>query len=120
MEWEKWATRSVRPSLGLHFLRASGWLKHFPEVAELADCPQDPEWHPEGDVFEHTCHCVDAVVQSEAFRKADRKERLLLMFSVLAHDFGKPETTVQAVKAGRLRWISPGHDRAGIPVAELS
>jgi tRNA nucleotidyltransferase (CCA-adding enzyme) len=35
------------------------------------------------------------------------------MFAVLAHDFGKPATTVLAEKKGRQRWVSPGHEPAG-------
>lgn len=118
MEWEKWAMRSIRPSLGLRFLQSTGWLDHFSEISALVNCPQDPFWHPEGDVFNHTCHCVDALVNTELYQNSDRFERLTLMFSVLAHDFGKPETTVQIMKEGKQRWISPAHDRAGIPLAE--
>ena len=118
MEWEKWATQSVRPSLGLKFLKSTGWLKHFAEIAALVDCPQDPEWHPEGDVFVHTCHCLDALVETDHFRSADRFDRLTLMFAVLAHDFGKPLTTCQKIKDGKERWVSPVHDRAGLPLAE--
>lgn len=118
MEWEKWATRSRKPSLGLQFLRATGWLDHFEEIAALIDCPQDPEWHPEGDVFTHTCHCLDALVRLELFKESDRLEKLTLMFGVLAHDFGKPETTEKKLKVDVERWVSPRHDKAGIPLAE--
>jgi tRNA nucleotidyltransferase (CCA-adding enzyme) len=61
-EWEKWASKAVRPSRGLTVLEETGWLAHFPEVAALRGTPQEPEWHPEGDVFTHTQHCVDALV----------------------------------------------------------
>ena len=118
MEWEKWATHSVRPSLGLQFLKATGWITHYPELNDLIDCPQDPLWHPEGDVFVHTCHCLDAMVELEAYREADKSGRLALMFATLAHDFGKPSTTVQKEKKGTLRWVSPGHDQTGPPLAE--
>ncbi|MFM7101038.1 MAG: hypothetical protein ACKO3N_07690 [Verrucomicrobiota bacterium] len=60
-EWFKWATRSEEPGRGLRFLADSGWLVHFPELAALEGLPQDPEWHPEGDVLTHTGHCVDAL-----------------------------------------------------------
>jgi tRNA nucleotidyltransferase (CCA-adding enzyme) len=40
------------------------------------------------------------------------------MFGVLAHDFGKPATTVRAQKRGQLRWTSPGHEAKGGPIAE--
>lgn len=118
MEWEKWATLSIRPSLGLQFLLATQWLEHFPEVFSLVDCPQDPGWHPEGDVFQHTCHCLDALASSNDYREGSYSERLVLMFGVLCHDFGKSETTEQTLKDGALRWVSPRHDQAGIPLAE--
>src|SRR5262249_12847645 len=61
-EWEKWATKSVTPSRGLTVLEQTHWLKHFPEIAALRGTPQEPEWHPEGDVFTHTQFCLDALV----------------------------------------------------------
>jgi len=41
----------------------------------------------------------------------------VLSLAVLAHDFGKPATTVRAEKRGALRWTSPGHESAGGPLA---
>ena len=58
-EWEKWATKSTKPSSGLRVLEETGWLRHFPEVAALRGTLQEPEWHPEGDVFTHTQYCLD-------------------------------------------------------------
>ncbi|MBH54368.1 MAG: polynucleotide adenylyltransferase [Opitutaceae bacterium] len=118
MEWEKWAIRSTMPSLGLKFLHLTGWLQHFPEVAALLNCPQDPLWHPEGDVFAHTCHCMDALVINEKFAKGDRYEKLSLSFAVLGHDFGKPETTIQKEKGDTVFWVSPGHDQVAVPLAD--
>jgi len=117
-EWEKWAVKSVRPSRGLAVLEETGWLRHFPEVAALRGTPQDAEWHPEGDVFTHTQHCLDALVALDEWRQADAPRRRALTLAVLAHDFGKPPTTVQAEKHGRLRWVSPGHESAGGPLTE--
>lgn len=116
-EWEKWATKSVRPSRGLQVLAESGWLGHFPEIAALQGTPQEPEWHPEGDVFAHTGHCLDALTRLPSWQEAAAGRRRRLMFAVLAHDFGKPATTVQTEKKGRLRWTSPGHESAGGPLA---
>lgn len=116
-EWEKWSTRSIRPSRGLEVLAATGWLRHFPEIAALHGCAQEPEWHPEGDVFTHTQCCLDALVTLPAWSDASPAQRRLLMFAVLAHDFGKPATTRQELKRGRLRWVSPGHEAAGGPPA---
>lgn len=117
-EWDKWAVKSLRPSRGLAVLEESGWLRHFPELAALRGTPQEPSWHPEGDVFTHTQHCLDALVALDAWQKAGPARRRLLMFAVLAHDFGKPTTTQRAEKNGSLRWISPGHEPAGGPLAE--
>jgi tRNA nucleotidyltransferase (CCA-adding enzyme) len=117
-EWEKWATKSTRPSRGLTVLEESGWLKHFPEIALLRGTPQDPEWHPEGDVFTHTQHCLDALVALPEWPSSSLARRRLLMFAVLGHDFGKPGTTRREEKRGVLRWLSPGHESAGGPFAE--
>lgn len=118
MEWFKWAMMSQRPSAGLRFLQDTGWLQHFPEIAALAGTPQDPEWHPEGDVFTHTCHCCDALVELPEWREADETTRRVLMFAVLAHDFAKPQTTHEAEREGRMRIVSPGHEEQGGPLAE--
>lgn len=117
-EWDKWATKSARPGMGLVALRETGWLVHFPEVAALDGLPQDPDWHPEGDVFTHTRHCLDALAQLAAWREAGEPLRRLLSFAVLAHDFGKATTTQRAERHGTVRWISPGHEAAGVPLAE--
>lgn len=117
-EWFKWASLSIRPSLGLDFLEATGWIEHFPEIAGLRGVPQDPDWHPEGDVFVHTRHCCDAMAKLEDWRKAVEPDRQILMLSILAHDFGKPSTTRREVVRGVERIISPGHEAAGVPLAE--
>lgn len=117
-EWTKWAEKSARPSRGLAILEETGWLTHFPEIAALRGTQQDPDWHPEGDVFTHTAHCCDALVQLDAWRTASSEHRRILLFAVLAHDFGKPSTTSFADRRGQMRWISPGHESAGGPLSE--
>lgn len=117
-EFFKWAARSVKPSLGLRFLADCGWLEHFPEIAALAGTPQDPRWHPEGDVFVHTGHCLDALVTLDDWRAADEETRIVLTLAVLAHDFAKPHCTHEAEKHGRRCLVSPGHEEAGGPLTE--
>ena len=50
-EWRKLILAGHRISAGLEFLRATGWLAHFPELAATVGVEQDPQWHPEGDVW---------------------------------------------------------------------
>jgi len=118
MEWFKWAVAGKRPSAGLRFLKDTGWLRHFPEIAALDGTPQDPEWHPEGDVFTHTCHCCDALAGLAEWCGADETTRRVVMFAVLAHDFAKPQTTHVAEREGRQRIVSPGHEEQGGPLAD--
>ncbi len=117
-EWDKWCTKATKPSAGLAVLRETGWISFFPEVAALDGLPQEPEWHPEGDVLVHTGHCLDALVGLTAWRDGDARTRRVLALGVLAHDFGKATTTHQAERRGRVRWVSPGHEAAGGPLAE--
>lgn len=117
-EWCKWAEKSVRPSSGLLFLAETGWLEHFPEIAAMQGTPQEPAWHPEGDVFTHTCHCLDALVALPAWKEAAPEARRVYSLAVLAHDFGKSATTTQAVKDGVLRIVSPEHDERGVELAD--
>ncbi|MGA2176980.1 MAG: HD domain-containing protein [Verrucomicrobiota bacterium] len=118
-EWFKWAQQGGRPSAGLRFLIDTEWIDHFPEIKALAGTPQEPEWHPEGDVFTHTCHACDALARLDAWLAADAESRLVYMLAVLAHDFGKPATTQTSLKEGRQRLVSPGHDEAGAELAKI-
>jgi tRNA nucleotidyltransferase (CCA-adding enzyme) len=113
-EWRKWAIKSVRPSLGLLFLRDCEWLEHYPEISSLIGRPQDPRWHPEGDVFVHTCHCLDAMARLPEWQAADDDTKTVLMFAILAHDFGKASTTIVAEDG----ISSAGHESASVPLAE--
>jgi tRNA nucleotidyltransferase (CCA-adding enzyme) len=89
-EWKKLVLKGRRPSRGLGFLRECGWVRHFPELSDLIGCEQDPEWHPEGDVWVHTLHCMDAFATE---RSGDEREDLVVGLAVLCHDLGKPGTT---------------------------
>ena len=113
-EWFKWAAKSAVPSVGLRFLADTEWLEHFPEIAALRGTPQDPEWHPEGDVFTHTGHCCDALAKLPQWQVADEASRIAWMLAVLAHDFGKPAATHEALRDGRMRIVSPGHEQGGV------
>ena len=112
-ELEKLLLRAQRPSIGLGWLHALGVLeKVFPEIHALIDVPQDPEWHPEGDVFVHTRLTVD--LARELIDELSYTRRVTVMLAALAHDFGKPATT--EFIEGRIR--SRGHEGAGVAPAE--
>lgn len=110
-EWKKLILYGKRISLGLEFLRQTAWLQYFPELAAFVDCPQDPEWHPEGDVWAHILLCMDAFANE---RTGDEREDLIIGLGVLCHDLGKPSTTALDSTSGRIRAL--GHDVAGEPL----
>lgn len=117
-EWFKWAAQAVEPSAGLRFLHDTGWISAFPELEALIGVEQDPEWHPEGDVWTHTGHALDALVAGTSWQEADRDTRIVLSLATLSHDFGKPCCTRREIREGRERIISPGHEPAGGPLTE--
>ena len=111
-ELEKLLLRAPRPSLGLHLAcELDVVARLWPALAALAACPQDPEWHPEGDVWTHTCMVVDeAATRKSGF---SYPEQVSLMVGALLHDVGKPLVTT--VIDGRIK--SPGHEGEGVPLA---
>ena len=74
-----------------------------PELEPLADTPQDPEWHPEGDVWTHTLLAMDQA--APLIEGLDRPRALAVMLATLAHDLGKPGTTQRV--DGRIRSHGP-------------
>jgi tRNA nucleotidyltransferase (CCA-adding enzyme) len=107
-EIEKLLMKAKRPSLGWQWARHLEVVRRlFPELATLEGCPQDPEWHPEGDVWTHTLLCLDRGVEESA--GLDYERRLTVMLALLCHDLGKPSTT--SVVDGRIR--SYEHESAG-------
>lgn len=105
-----------RPSIGLTLARQTGAVAAaFPELDRLASTPQDPEWHPEGDVWAHTLMVVDQAAAAVARGAWDLRDQepLHVLLGALLHDLGKPGTTERAVKDGRDRIVSPRHEAAG-------
>jgi tRNA nucleotidyltransferase (CCA-adding enzyme) len=112
-ELEKLLLRAQRPSIGLQLLRDLGAVEQmFPELKALVDVPQEPEWHPEGDVWIHTLLTADRA--RELIDDLPHAKQVTVMLAALAHDFGKPATT--AFVDGRIR--SREHDEAGVPPTE--
>ena len=111
-EWEKLLVQGVRISKGLNFLKDVGWVKYYPELERLIGCQQDPEWHPEGDVWNHTLCCLDAFARERDVRRETEDENLVVGLAVLCHDFGKPACTTYDPVKKRIR--SLGHDEEGV------
>jgi tRNA nucleotidyltransferase (CCA-adding enzyme) len=111
-EMEKLLLRAPRPSIGFDLaLRLEVLERLFPELDALVGCPQEPEWHPEGDVWVHTLMVID-----EARRRIDDLDlprQATVMLGAVCHDLGKPPTT--AVIDGRIR--SMDHEQAGVEPA---
>jgi tRNA nucleotidyltransferase (CCA-adding enzyme) len=116
-EFMKWAVKGVRPGRLVEYLTATGWIVHFPEVQRLIAVPQDPEWHPEGEVAVHTMLVVDAAAAIAARDRLEGDDRAVLTFAALAHDFAKADTTALRERNGRMRWTAFGHEPAGGPLA---
>jgi tRNA nucleotidyltransferase (CCA-adding enzyme) len=116
-EFMKWAIKSKRPGRILEYLAATGWLAHFPLLSRIQGVPQDPEWHPEGDVAAHTMLVVDAAADIAERERLDADNRAVLLFSALTHDLAKADTTELREKDGRMRWTSYSHEKAGGPLA---
>ena len=111
-ELEKLLLVAREPSVGLRWLDTLGATRQlFPEIEALKDVPQQPEWHPEGDVFVHTLLVCDRA--RELIDDLDYARRVTLMLAALCHDFGKPSTT--EFVDGRMR--SRGHAEAGVAPA---
>ena len=111
-EWTKLLLRGRKPSVGLNVLKDCGWTKFYPELHAMIGVPQDPEWHPEGDVWLHTLHCMDAFARE---RVGDRDEDLIVGLAVLLHDIGKATTTKKEEKDNR--WHAYGHEEESFNLA---
>ncbi|HEX9795304.1 MAG TPA: polynucleotide adenylyltransferase [Planctomycetota bacterium] len=105
-EWRQILVRGDHPGAGLNALETVGALRWFPEIEAMRGTPQDPIWHPEGDVFHHTALALDAAVAV----RPDMADPWIEMLGLLCHDLGKPAHTCLE----RGRWRSPNHDVGGV------
>ena len=92
---------------GWDLLDASGLMRQIlPELEAMKGCEQPPQFHPEGDVFQHTRLMLQLLPDEVS---------LPLVFGVLFHDIGKPPTS-SVDEEGRIRFN--GHDRIGAEMTE--
>ena len=92
---------------GWELLDQSGLMRSvLPELDAMKGCLQPEQFHPEGDVFEHTKLMLGLLPE---------KVSAPLVLSVLFHDVGKP-VTAHVDETGRIRFNE--HDRIGAAMTE--
>lgn len=95
-----------KPEIGLDLLDRSGLLAEvLPDIAALHGVEQPPQFHPEGDVYEHVRLMLSKVRQPD----------LDLALGILFHDVGK-KPTARVDEHGRIRFNE--HERVGAEMAE--
>lgn len=110
-ELKKALMKAKSPSVFFAVLRQMEQLDiWFPEVKDLIGVPQNPVFHAEGDVWNHTMLVLD---QAAGLREKAQNP-YGFMLAALTHDFGKAVCTEE--KNGVLH--SYDHEQKGIPLAE--
>jgi tRNA nucleotidyltransferase (CCA-adding enzyme) len=106
---------ALAPSVGFNVAMDLGVIaKLFPELQALSGCPQEPEWHPEGDVWVHNLQVIDRA--RTRIDDLPRPQQLAVMLGAVCHDLGKPATT--RFLDGRIRSLD--HEEQGVaPAAAL-
>ena len=108
-EIEKLLLHAEHPSIGFRLALDLGVLRQvLPELLPLVGCEQEPEWHPEGDVWTHTLMVIDKARALNG--DLDRPRLTTIMLGAVCHDLGKPPTT--AFIDGRIRSLD--HEQAGV------
>ena len=91
------------------------WAEPQTWAREMADCMQDSTWHAEGDVWTHTKMVCDELTKLDQWNDLPRTSQLILLFTAIFHDAGKPATTAIDEQTGRVR--SPKHAQVGMRIA---
>ena len=112
LDIDKHLINDEKPSLFLSEALYEGKLNNYPlcMIRDLKEVPQNPKYHPEGNVFIHTMMVVD----EGAKRRELSNDKRTLMWTLLLHDIGKKPTT--KMRKGRL--TSYDHDKVGAEMAE--
>ncbi|HAJ74375.1 MAG TPA: tRNA nucleotidyltransferase [Lachnospiraceae bacterium] len=111
-ETEKALLKSDTPSVFFKALRDMDQLNDwFPEIKDLIGVEQEPEFHPEGDVWNHTMSVLDAAAKL----REKAHEPTYFMMAALCHDLGKTVSTQKT--DGRIR--SVGHEIRGVEIADV-
>lgn len=109
-EWKRMLLESRWPGHGVLIMEQVGALRGQPEISAMRGVPQDPIWHPEGDVLHHTALALDA----GASIREQMEDPWVEMLAILCHDLGKAGET----RFERARWRSPMHDETGVDLTK--
>lgn len=85
-----------------------------PALQELMDNTlQNPRYHAEGSVLSHTKMVVSKYFELRDRFRLSEEEKEVLYWAAVLHDVGKTQVT----RFENNRWTSPGHEKAGLPMA---
>lgn len=82
-------------------------------LKEMAETPQNPRYHAEGSVLDHTLLVLQKFNEMSGGFDLSESDRQVLYWAAVVHDVGKTKTTL----FDQGRWRSPGHELAGLPIA---
>ena len=105
-ETNKVLLKSIKPSIYFNMLREMDQLKSFPNLERLINVRQNPTWHPEGDVWNHTMEVIDKA----ALVRDQTSFPLGFMYAALLHDIGKADATTKGLD-GQIRSLN--HETIG-------
>ena len=100
------------PSEYLESISKKGFLREYPFslLSRLAEIPQSPKHHPEGNVWNHTMLVVDEAAKN----KQKSRDPISFLWAALLHDVGKADTT----KNNKGKITAYNHEKVGAALAE--
>lgn len=88
-----------------------------PLLTQLESTRQDPVWHAEGNCLIHTNEVLSKVYElidlNPIAQALSDREKMILMFSAMYHDYAKPVTTKDEERNGRMCVVASGHEFVG-------
>lgn len=112
-EFRRIGTEGLHISRGLTILADTWWaFFYYPLLNQMQDVKQDPDWHPEGDVWTHAGLAADQAARLADDAGLTGTDRLVIVLAALLHDAGK----VTHTQIGD-RITSHGHAAAGVEPA---
>ncbi len=107
--WESWCVWALE---GCEYSKSIKGFTHK-SIKSMGGVPQNPQWHPEGDVLTHTGFVLDAMNEICIANNITYDDRIVLMMAALCHDMGKVTNTRET--DGKI--TSYGHEAASVPIA---